>query len=101
VKWDIDNVCRCVDKEFNFTANNPKGHGNAFQDWMRRYHPGKLMMPIIHTLGGDCHDSSFEGALPIYLGRKFFYSFFWRNCVQAQRRTNLKQTFSSFYVQPR
>jgi hypothetical protein len=53
VKCNIGNVCRCVDKEFNFTANYPKGHGNAFHDWMRRFHPGKLMMPVIRTLGGD------------------------------------------------
>ena len=33
---------------------------------------GELMMPIIHTLGGDCQDFSFEGALPIYMGHKFF-----------------------------
>ena len=53
VKCDIGNVCRCVDKEFNFMANYTKGHGNEFHDWMRRYHPGELIMPVIHTLGGD------------------------------------------------
>ena len=65
VKCDIGNVCRCIDKEFNFTANYPKGHGDAFHDWMRRYHPGELMMPVIRTLGGDRQDTSFEGALPV------------------------------------
>jgi hypothetical protein len=53
VKCDIGSVCRCVDKEFNKTANYAKGNGDAFDDWMRRYHPGELMMPVIHTLGGD------------------------------------------------
>jgi hypothetical protein len=53
VKCDIGKVCRCVDKEFNFTANYPKGHGDAFHDLTRRYHPGELMMPVIRTLGGD------------------------------------------------
>ena len=75
VKCDIDNVCRCVDKEFNFAANYPKGHGDAFHDWMRRYHSGELVMTIIRTLGGDHQDSLFEGALPVYMGRKFFVKF--------------------------
>ncbi len=75
MKCNIGNVCQCVDKEFNFTANYPKGHGDAFHDWMRRYHPGELMMPIIRTLGGDHQDSLFEGALPVYMGRKFFVQF--------------------------
>jgi len=30
-----------VDKEYNFTANYPKGHGDAFHDWLHKYHPGK------------------------------------------------------------
>ena len=72
VECDIGNVCRCVDKEFNFTANYAKGDGDQFHDWMRRYHPGELMMPVIRTLGGDRQDSLFEGALPVYMGRKFF-----------------------------
>jgi hypothetical protein len=53
VKCDIGNVCLCVDKEFNFTANYAKGDGDLFHDRMRRYHPGELMMPVIRTLGGD------------------------------------------------
>ncbi len=76
VKCNISNVCQCVYKEFNFTVNYPKSHGDAFHDWMRRFHPGKLMMPVIHTLGGDRQDYSFEGALPVYMGRKFFVQFF-------------------------
>ena len=64
-----------MDKEFNFTANYAKGDGDQFHDWMRRYHPGELMMPVIRTLGGDRQDSLFEGALPVYMGRKFFVQF--------------------------
>jgi hypothetical protein len=75
VKCDIENVCGCIDKEFNFTANYLKGHGDAFHGWMRRYHPGELMMPVIRTLGGDRQDSFFEGALPVYMGCKCFVQF--------------------------
>ena len=102
VKFDIGNVCWCVDKEFNFTANYPKGHGSAFHDWMRRYHPGELMMPIVRTLGGDRQDSSFEGTLPVYIWAvNTSSSFFMRNCVQVRMRTYFKRTCLSFYVQPR
>ncbi len=91
VKCDIGNVCRCVDKEFNFTANYPKGHGNAFHDWMRRFHPGELMMPAIRTLGGDHQDSSFEGALPVYMGRKFFVQFLHKELCSSSNE-NILQT---------
>jgi hypothetical protein len=83
VKCDIGNICRCVDKKFNFTANYPKGHGDAFHNWMRRYHPGELMMPVIHTLGGEQQDFLFEGALPVYMGRKPLFNLFTRSCVQT------------------
>jgi hypothetical protein len=32
-----------VDKEYNLTANNPKGHGDDFNDWLCQYHPLLLM----------------------------------------------------------
>ena len=91
VKCDIGNVCRCVDKEFNKTANYAKGHGDAFDDWMRRYHPGELMMPVIRTLGGDRQDSSFEGALPVYMGRKFFVQFLHEELC-SNTKENILQT---------
>ena len=91
VKCDIGNVCRCMDKEFNFTANYPKGHGDAFHDWMRRYHPGELVMPVICTLGGDRQDSSFEGALPVYMGRKFFVQFLHKELCSSLKE-NILQT---------
>jgi len=84
-------VCRCVDKEFNFTANYPKGHGDAFHDWMRRFHPGELMMPVICTLGGDRQDSSFEGALPVYMGRNFFVQFLHEQLCSSSKE-NILQT---------
>ena len=91
VKCDIGNVCRCVDKEFAFTANYAKGHGHAFHDWMRRYHPGELMMPVIRTLGGDRQDSSFEGALPVYMGRKFFVQWLHEELCSSSKE-NILQT---------
>jgi hypothetical protein len=91
VKCDIANVCRCVDKEFAFTANYTKGHGHTFHDWMRRYHPGELMMPVIRTLGGDRQDSSFEGALQVYMGRKFFMQWLHEELCSSSKE-NILQT---------
>jgi hypothetical protein len=91
VKCDIGNVCQCVDKEFNFTANYPKRHGDAFHDWMRRFYPGELMMPVICTLGGDRQYSSFEGALPVYMGRKFFVQFLHKELCSSSNK-NILQT---------
>ena len=33
-----------VDKEYNFSANYPKGHGDAFNDYLRMYHPGRRFL---------------------------------------------------------
>jgi hypothetical protein len=30
-----------VDKEYNYTANCPKGHDDAFHDWLHKYHRWK------------------------------------------------------------
>ena len=55
-----------VEKEYNFTANYPKGSGKAYRDWKERFRPGKRYLPIIRVLGGNQQDSLFEGALAIY-----------------------------------
>ena len=49
------------------------------------------MMPIICTLGGDHQDSSFEGALPIYMGRKFFVQFLHKELCSSSKE-NIHQT---------
>ena len=74
-------------------ANYAKGNSNEFHDWMRRYHPGELMMPVIRTLDGDRQDSSFEGALPVYTGSKFSVQFLHKvlcsNTTENILRTNM------------
>ena len=55
-----------VDKEYNFSANYPKGHGDAFHDWLKKYHPGKRFLPTIRVCGGSRQDYAFEGAFPVY-----------------------------------
>ena len=55
-----------IDKEYNFSANYPKGHGDEFDDWLHRYFPGRRFLPVIRVCGGNRQDSAFEGALPVY-----------------------------------
>ncbi len=49
------------------------------------------MMPVICTLGGDCQDSSFEGALLVYMGRKFFVQFLHKELCSSLNE-NILQT---------
>ena len=49
------------------------------------------MMPVIRTLGGDHQDSSFEGALPVYMGRKFFVQFLHEELCSSSNE-NILQT---------
>ncbi len=86
-RWRRDVLCQTCQP----SAYYPKGHGNAFHDWMRRYHPSKLMMPIILTLGGDRQDSSFECALPIYMGHEFFVHFLHKELCLSSKE-NILQT---------
>jgi hypothetical protein len=51
----------------------------------------ELMMPIIRTLGGDRQDSLFEGALQIYMGRKFFVQFLHEELCSSSKE-NILQT---------
>ena len=58
-----DMLCT-LNKNFNFTINYPKGHGDMFHDWMEQYHPGMLLTPVVCTLGGTWQDMIFKGAFP-------------------------------------
>ena len=55
-----------IDKEYNFSANYQKGHGDVFNDYLRMYHPGRHFLPTIHVCGGSQQNAAFEGTLPVY-----------------------------------
>ena len=52
INLDIDDLFRCIDKEFSRTANYAKGHGSEFFWCMRKFHPDVYLFPVIHALGG-------------------------------------------------
>ena len=43
---EIDDLLRCIEKEFGLTANYAKGHGSIFENWMKTYHPTAYLFPI-------------------------------------------------------
>ena len=63
------------DKEFNGTANYALGHVEQFMQWIANHHSGGLLMPIVQSLGGKRQDRSFEGALPVFMDRRYFVAF--------------------------
>ena len=57
----MENYLRSIDKEFSLPANYPKGHGDVFKHWMKKYHPGDLLVPVSRT-SGLRQDLAVEGA---------------------------------------
>jgi hypothetical protein len=60
---DIEDLYHCVEKMFGLTANYAKGSGTEFGHWLREYHPGAYLFPIVRACGGtrqDCSSNSNE-----------------------------------------
>jgi hypothetical protein len=78
-KTNVTELLRAIEKEFARTANYAKGHGDMFFDWMRRYHPSVLLLPIARALGGSRQDIGVEGAPAVYMNLPYFLEFLnWR-----------------------
>ncbi len=58
-------VLCAIDKEFSLPANYPKGHGDMFLHWLKRNHPGALLVPVERTAGSR-QDLAAEGAAAVY-----------------------------------
>ena len=69
VTTTMDGVLRAVDKEFSLPANYPKGHGDEFKHWLKKSHPGALLVPVERSTG-SCQDLACEGAGAVYWNRK-------------------------------
>ena len=65
----MDGILRAVDKEFSLPANYPKGHGNQFKHWLKKNHPGALLVPVTRA-SGSRQDLACEGAGAVYWNRK-------------------------------
>jgi len=67
-------IIRAVDKEFSLSANYPKGHGKQFLEWMRKYHPGALLLHV-ERASGLRQDLCTEGSMAIYMNYPFYVEF--------------------------
>jgi hypothetical protein len=67
---DLDSIHFCyifrdIDKEFSLPANYPKGHGEQFLHWLKRNHPGALLVLVARNAGSR-QALAVEGAVAVY-----------------------------------
>ena len=74
VTASISAIIRAIDKEFSLSANYPKGHGELFLEWIRKHHPGELLMHI-ERASGSRQDLCTEGCLPILMNYPYYLEF--------------------------
>jgi len=74
VTASISAIIRAVDKEFNLSANYPKGHGELFLEWMRANHPGELLLHV-ERAAGSRQDLCTEGCMAIYMNYPYYIEF--------------------------
>ena len=70
----MEAVLRSIDKDFSLPENYPKGHGDLFKHWMKKYHPGGLLVPVARTSGSQ-KDLVVEGAVTVYYKRRYYVPF--------------------------
>ena len=76
---DIEDLLRCIEKEFGKTANYAKGHGSMFEEWMRIHHTGAYLYPISRACGGARQDIGVEGAIAVLMNLPYYLEFLhWR-----------------------
>ena len=61
----MDAVLRSIDKYFSLPENYPKGHGNLFNHWVKKYHPGALLVLVARTPGSR-QDLAVEVVAAVY-----------------------------------
>jgi hypothetical protein len=74
VSTKISDIIRAVDKEFSLPANYPKGQGREFLYWLKKYHPGVLLVPTLRGAGSR-HDLNVEGAAAIFYNCQLYVEF--------------------------
>ena len=75
IDMNVEDLYRCVEKEFGQTANYNKGQGNRFGYWLHKYHPGAYLFPIARACGGARQDLCVEGAPAILMNLPYYLQF--------------------------
>ena len=84
----MDAVLRSVYKEFSLPENYPKGHGDVFKHWMKKYHPGALLVIVSRNSGSQKY-LAVEGAAAVYWNRRYYVPFL-NQCLEASKDNILK-----------
>ena len=74
ITTNFDAVLFAIDKCFSMWCNYSKGSGAEFQAWMKKYHPGSLLVPVTRA-SGSRQDLTVEGAPAVYWNRHYYLEF--------------------------
>ena len=74
VSTSMSALIRAFDKEFSLCANYPKGHGEEFKEWIKKNHPGELLLHV-ERASGSRQDLFVEGAPAVYWNRQYCIEF--------------------------
>ena len=93
INLDIEDLFRCIDKEFSKTANYAKGHGSEFFWWMQEFHPDAYLFPVIRALGGTRQDLCVEAAPAVLMNLPYYLHYLhWRIEATGGSFDNILQT---------
>ena len=85
----MESVLSSIDKEFSLPENYPKGHGDVFKHWTKKYHPEALLVPVARTSGSRKY-LSIEGAAAVYWNRRYYVTFL-DQCLEASKDNILQE----------
>ena len=89
---EIDDLLCYMEKDFGFTANDAKGHGFIFENWMQTYHPTAYLFPIIQACGGPRQDLGVESAPAVLMSLPYYLQFLhWRLSIGISSNGILQQ----------
>ena len=91
VSTSIEAHLIAIEKEFGATANYAKGHGARFIAWMKRWHPGALLFPVLRVTAGSRQDSGTEGAIVAYMNRKYYIPFLFQELAAKTKDHSILQ----------
>ena len=74
VSASISAIVRAIDKEFSLSANYLKGHGELFLEWVRKHHPGELLLHV-ERASGSRQDIYSEGSMAILMNYPYYVEF--------------------------
>jgi hypothetical protein len=70
-------------KEYNFTANYPKRHGDTFHDWLRKYQGNNFSQRFLYVA---------EASRIRHLKEPSQYMMHWKTCLDSQESASSSMT---------